>query len=374
MQVRLLFDGLHNRVPLPVLEHLVAHGVMVREFHPLLVRRPDWLNCRLHDKLFIADGEHLIVGSRNLQDHHFGRDKINYVDRDLYAQGPIACTARNYFFLHWNSKDVRPIDFTHVAVRQVNNRLARSHQPQIDWRTCTPAMAGAILDSVRDRGCPRCCAPLCPDEEPVEELPPWPEVCARFLYTDPDAPPLHSRGIDTQMLRLMDNAQCSIVIQSPYIVLTHRMQRTLLNARRRGVAVRILTNSLASTDQFLAQAGFENDKHRLLHAGVEIWEFAGPNHLHGKSAVIDGHLAIVGSYNFDARSETENSEVAVLVDDVDTAEWLLESIAIHQSGAFCLGANGKPMGTAERYPGAAAGRKLRMPATRTLVPLVRRLL
>jgi phosphatidylserine/phosphatidylglycerophosphate/cardiolipin synthase-like enzyme len=55
--------------------------------------------------------------------------------------------------------------------------------------------------------------------------------------------------------------------------------------------------------------------------------------LHAKSMVIDGRIAMVGSYNFDRLAESRNSEVALLVTDCQFAKQVLTSIAAHRAQA-----------------------------------------
>ena len=79
--------------------------------------------------------------------------------------------------------------------------------------------------------------------------------------------------------------------------------------------MQILTNSLETNNHHSAQAAYENDKRWFLRHGIELWELTGCNHLHAKAAVIDGCIAVIGSYNFDMLSEKRNSEVAVAIYD-----------------------------------------------------------
>ena len=55
--------------------------------------------------------------------------------------------------------------------------------------------------------------------------------------------------------------------------------------------------------------------------------------LHAKSLVIDGRIAMVGSYNFDRLSESRNFEVALMVTDPKFASQVSSSIATHLSRA-----------------------------------------
>jgi phosphatidylserine/phosphatidylglycerophosphate/cardiolipin synthase-like enzyme len=96
----------------------------------------------------------------------------------------------------------------------------------------------------------------------------------------------------------------------------------------RGVKLRVLTNSLATTDAALVHVGYARYREALLALGVELHELRprlgaprqvvgafGSSHasLHAKVLVIDGQSALVGSMNMDPRSQRLNTEVGVVV-------------------------------------------------------------
>lgn len=90
--------------------------------------------------------------------------------------------------------------------------------------------------------------------------------------------------------------------------------------RQRGVAVRILTNSLESADMLVAQSGYMPYRLPLLENGVELYEIRsllgnargsgqtaaisrhGNYSLHAKLFVFDRQRLFIGSMNFDQRS------------------------------------------------------------------------
>jgi phosphatidylserine/phosphatidylglycerophosphate/cardiolipin synthase-like enzyme len=97
---------------------------------------------------------------------------------------------------------------------------------------------------------------------------------------------------------------------------------------RRGVKMRVLTNSLATTDAPVVHIGYAHYREALLALGVEINELRPYLHtrrnlvgafgssqasLHAKVVVVDGSTAIVGSMNMDPRSQKLNTEMGVLV-------------------------------------------------------------
>lgn len=134
------------------------------------------------------------------------------------------------------------------------------------------------------------------------------------------------------LARLVAGAQSEILIQSPYLVLSGEAKALFQAAVARGVKVRILTNSLASTDNVQAFSGYRNQRKALLKMGLDIREykpdpanravlFSRVNApavppvfaLHAKSLVVDGRIAYIGTFNLDPRSENLNTEVGAII-------------------------------------------------------------
>jgi putative cardiolipin synthase len=103
----------------------------------------------------------------------------------------------------------------------------------------------------------------------------------------------------------------------------------------RGVRVRILINSFASNDVFVAHVGYASSRRWLVRCGVELAELrpqagfitrrwtwlrgkstAG---LHTKAAVFDRRAVFIGSFNMDPRSAYLNTALAILVDSPELA-------------------------------------------------------
>ena len=369
VRVRLVVDAAHNDLPPEVQRHLVACGVMIKEFHPHCTGHPSWYNRRMHDKTLIVDDRQLVVGSRNIRDSHFGLARLNYVDRDAYLCGDAARQARRYFDCLWTCDEVRWTDFRDTHSQQSRQRqAARSGEaPPLSGSgksVCPPAWLAAgcgltICGQTVDCEASDWCADACP------------ACCVTFVY-DPCGIKGEPRGISEQLLNLLDSARASIVLETPYFVMSHDLKRVLARATARGVQVMVLTNSLASTDHTTVTAEFHNQKHWLRAHGVEIWELAGPNHLHAKTAVVDGTSAFVGSYNFDPRSESLNTETGVIVRDAGIAEWVLSSIGEHLGRSYQFGPDGRAVADGSRHPGAPLSRIVHMQPMRILAPLVRK--
>lgn len=78
-------------------------------------------------------------------------------------------------------------------------------------------------------------------------------------------------------------------VVTPYLVPTRPLYRTLRRLTRKGIAVTLLTNSLASTDMPLAYAGYWQRQKRLLRSGLGLHELKpdAQRTLYAKVAIFD---------------------------------------------------------------------------------------
>jgi putative cardiolipin synthase len=348
VHVRLLADAHWNRVPRAVQAALAADGVEIRGFHPWRPTRPGWIARRLHDKLLVVDSDTLLAGGRNIEAPYFGCGaqvgRRDYVDCDLEIHGEAAGEARAYFDRLWASRQVAAAHFQ-LSLR----RLARGR---------------AILDGA---AAPH--ARLPPGVEPDGDLLQVESV--RFVHDALPSKGLHG-GTHDAILGLIDGARESLVIESPYVVTSRRMRRALGDAVDRGVHVRILTNSLASTDNLWAQAGYVGHRRELVRGGIELWEQRGPDCLHAKAMVIDAATVVVASYNLHPRSEDLDRELALVVGDAELSRRLRAVMDAHLDAAWRLDADGMPEGSTVRHPGVSRWKLVRLFFHRLLAVLVKR--
>jgi phosphatidylserine/phosphatidylglycerophosphate/cardiolipin synthase-like enzyme len=329
ISIRIMADG-HvgsNVMPKALMQNLIEHGISVRE-RPADVRyKLELGRQRMHDKLFIVDRMHLVTGGRNLEQEYFGIGCRKYIDCDVYTDGNAACMAAAYFEQRWCDPKTRQPDLHREEVSRVANR-----QKHPEWN-CMPRCEA--MEQVKSwlsevSSSPIAAADLRCGSLGFDTL----EVAScniRFLHDFVGNAKNANGAIAPELLRLLQQARSSIDIETPYFVVSHELKSILLNVAHRGVRVRVLTNSLESTDQIAAHAGFANQRRWMLRAGIELHEMQGRNILHAKSLVVDGCIAMVGSYNFDLLSERRNSEVALVVTDSAFASQVSHSIAIHRS-------------------------------------------
>jgi putative cardiolipin synthase len=352
VHVRLLVDAQWNKLPRAVEAHLTSSGVAVRHYHPFRWGRLSWVTRRLHDKLLVVDGASLITGGRNVESPYFGLGRQlrrrDYLDLDVLVVGDVAGEAAGYFERLWSSRHVHPSDA---------RASAREQAAAADLLDRHFAWLAARIDG--ERHAERTRPPIA---LPVAE--------AHFLF-DPPGHKGKAPGVAEGLLTLLEQARHHVVIESPYLVPTRGLRAGLERALDRGVAVRILTNSLASTDNLWPQAGYVGERRWLVEHGVELWELLGPASLHAKAAVIDGEVAVVGSFNLDPRSQRLNTEVAVVLPDRAVAGELLAIMDERLTNAVRIGRDGRPIGFARRYPNASTCRVWQLRFARLLAPLIR---
>ncbi|WP_282031446.1 phospholipase D family protein [Winogradskyella eximia] len=303
-------------------------------------------NQRMHNKTFIVDGKVVITGGRNIADEYFDYDhEYNFRDRDILLLGNISDTVNTSFNQFWNSdlsKDVTTIIDDLPTNATAENRFDKLHE-----YACNP---DNFWPQVRERiaNLPTTFKRINASGNLV-----WLDD-VQFISDHPGKNDgengLGGGGVSTTaLIDLVKNAKSSIEIQTPYLITTTLAQNLFKEATARGVKIRILTNSLASTDNVEAFSSYQSDRERLLKTGVRIFEFrpdaeerlsimtgelqATLDHkpifgLHAKSMVIDNKITVVGTFNLDPRSANLNTECVVIVNSTQISERVLKGMEI----------------------------------------------
>jgi cardiolipin synthase C len=370
VRVRILLDDF-NTVgrDAQVLRLAFEPNVAIRLFNPLPGSRQSLIGRlftslhdipriqkRMHNKLFIADNAMGITGGRNLGDSYFGTgEKSNFVDLDILAVGRVVRDMSASFDHYWNDELAYPME----ALLSPNElEELRSPAPTAQPQGADPSRAPAkpppnvpaptldssILPSVAPTATPT------PGPAPMD-LRKVPLIWAPAAVMV-DKPGKIGPGDDEVdagdtlvdgLLQLMGQARQEVLIVSAYFVPGAPMIELFARLRAKGVRIRVLTNSLASTDAPPAHAGYTRYRKDLLALGVELYEMRADQEgsssdalasaaavgsrpaaggskgsgsrasLHSKAVVIDQRLVVIGSMNLDLRSQRKNSEVAILI-------------------------------------------------------------
>ena len=302
------------------------------------------VNQRMHDKTFIVDGKVAITGGRNMADEYFDYDReYTFRDRDALVVGDAAQAMRANFDAFWASKLAVPVEalYDGWGLMQKNVKVDTADVQTIYQEL--HAYAGKAENFAPEVRAAITATPAA-FERLAREMA-WGR--AEFIHDEPGKNgrrwSLGGGGKSSAALaKLVAGARESIVIQSPYLVMSDNAKALFKAAVARGVKVRILTNSLASTDNMQAFSGYRSQRKQLLKMGLDIREYkpdpanrnalfsrANPPAvppvfaLHAKSMVVDGKIACIGTFNFDPRSENLNTEVGVVVHHAGLAQRLL---------------------------------------------------
>jgi len=232
-------------------------GVQVGFFNPVRHNTIEEVNYRTHRKILVVDGEVAYVGGIGLADHWTGN-----------ADSPE----------HWRD--------TQFEVRgpAVDNIEAGFHENWIE--------TGGVVEPI--------VAP--------RAGPPAGDARSIAIWSSSEA---GSNALKLVYLLAIGAARRTIDIQSPYFITDESTVWSLLEARKRGVRIRVLTEgdiTDAKPVKFAGRAQYE----RLLEHGIDVYEYQ-PTMMHVKALVVDGTISIVGSANFDNRSLELNDELNVAV-------------------------------------------------------------
>lgn len=328
VRVRLLVDDINARGNDGAYRAIDAHdNIAVRLFNPSrardrglrrgleMVLRVFSVTRRMHNKAWIADGRLAIVGGRNIGDAYFDADEAaNFRDVDMALMGPVVQQVEKVFDAFWNSEVTMPIG---ALVRRRGMGLdALRHSLEA---TASGERAGPFLRQAMERISLMVMLDLA---MPVR----WTSDVR--VVSDPPEKALNRGAENWVMATLMPvlaAAERSVEITSPYFVPGTAGATQLAAMVRQGVDVAVLTNSLAATDVAAVHGGYAPYRKQLLAAGVRLYElqpFLQRHHislfgsrgasLHTKAFTVDDHTGFVGSFNFDPRSASLNTEMGVL--------------------------------------------------------------
>ncbi len=349
VRVRMLVDGLKSRLPSKFEHYLRRFGIQVRVYHPTHRGNPAWLNRRLHSKLMVIDAQQAIIGSRNLENEYYefapGR---NFADCDALVAGDVAGRAQAYFDWLWSSPDVQPApDRDSLGLDVLRYRPFGRTAWNEAWRDATgPADYQRLLNLAVQKVICRSNVKLNSNKDWMSDAIEGLQISLLHDCHSDKSEDNVQRGI----MRLIDQARCCILIESPYPAFDREIRSAITRARCRGVRVTILTNSLKTTDQLSVYAAYQNHKRSLLKEGVRLREFCGKDTLHAKTMIVDNARWLLGSYNFDARSDNLNLELCIVSHDPAGAAALRRNVQKRMSKSTAIAKQGIVLPVGQQPP------------------------
>ncbi|RKP53416.1 phospholipase D family protein [Pararobbsia silviterrae] len=392
VRVRILLDDLGTNADDQLLLALDSHpNVQIRLFNPVAGRTFKKLsalfefariNRRMHNKAMIADNEAAIIGGRNIGDEYFGASTtVGFGDLDVLVHGPVVRDVSKAFDQFWNSDAAYPIA-TLVGKRAKSDALP-ALRAKVDAYLASEESSDYMQEAKRR------ISPLAQNGNAGFT---WGQ--AKLLYDDPtkiERARTDDEGhLITQFREMNLRPTHSMLVVSPYFVPGKDGLDWLNDMSRRGVDVKVLTNSLAATDVAAVHAGYRRYRETLLEDGVQLFELRpdpdeGPTHkstfgsshasLHAKTYVFDRQTVFIGSMNLDARSVELNTEIglycmspeiaAQVADGIESqlnrTAWHVELQPDAQGAAHLVWLQTEPDGSVVQYrtePGASDMRRI----------------
>jgi cardiolipin synthase len=256
-------------LPADYIARLEDAGCTVEQFRPFRWYSLQETNYRNHRKLLVVDGRTAFIGGAGIADHWLGdaQDPEHWRDTQFRVDGPA-------------------VGYLEAAFYEALAETQRRVTPEVTPRDDAPLDSDHTAQSV--------------------------------VVTS--APGARSGGIKRLFLMSLAAARRTVDITSPYFIVDDSTEWAIEEARRRGVAIRILVEG-DTTDAKPVKWASRADYDNLLRRGIEIFEYQ-PTMMHSKTIVVDGSWSVVGSANFDNRSLDMNDELSVGIQSRDIAATL----------------------------------------------------
>jgi putative cardiolipin synthase len=343
VRVRILLDDINTRGDDTTYLAFDSHpNIEVRLFNPSRNRANAWrrglelmlralsVNRRMHNKVWLADGRIAIVGGRNIGDAYFdAAETSNFRDMDLLLVGPAVQQTETVFDSYWNSASAIPIEALAGKRRGDHVKL----QARLDTLLATGPAAPYLRRLIEERDT----AAMLGGDRRFH----W--TAEAKVVSDPpekatgDAP---DHWLSHDIFPVLFAASREMEIVSPYFIPGAEGVSQLTGLAKRGVSVTVLTNSLAATDVTAVHGAYAPYRKPLLEGGVKLFELkpeivrrdvsllgSSGASLHTKAFTVDRASGFVGSFNFDPRSISLNTEMGVLFKHPELTEEIRKVIA-----------------------------------------------
>jgi cardiolipin synthase A/B len=147
-----------------------------------------------------------------------------------------------------------------------------------------------------------------------------------------NAPPETASAVQRLYYLAIASAKREIILQNPYFIPDRHAVRLYAEAVARGVNVRLMLPTSATSDFPVVQHASHYYYGPLLRAGATIYEYTASG-IHQKVLVIDREWCTIGSTNFDPRSFHINDEISVAMYDATVAQELARAFEEDTRGA-----------------------------------------
>jgi len=352
VRVRILLDDINIDAEIEnILYAMDQHeNIEVRLFNPFSSRgfhladyvfSPLRMNRRMHNKSFTIDNQMTIVGGRNIGNEYFSADEAsNFTDIDVMSIGPVVNDIEKQFDIYWNSSVVYPVKaFDHNSATSEDLAALKTTLEKFRQSNQESKYALDIRDSEMYK---RISSMTYRKNNPAITF----KGAVNVIYDDPEKGLGKSEEEIVYLISLMrpylEKVNHTFELISPYFVPGDKGTQYMIDLVKKGIKVRVITNSLSSTDGLMAQSGYSRQRYNLLKGGVEIYELKATSKtkasrslrrgakaksgLHAKTYIFDRENIFIGSFNFDQRSANINAEVGIVYEIPEMADLIASNV------------------------------------------------
>ena len=285
VRVRMLVDGVDGWLKLsaaPVFRAMEAHpNVEIRFYNPPTLLTPWKVMGRMHDKYVIVDDVAYILGGRNMLDNFLGDYPVEVPkdDREALIYNAACGTPEGEASSLYQLKDYFEAIWSSDAVAGfLGEDLVEPHREDVyaDLRQRLEALKAQrpkLFADTLDYG-----------QRTVPTKGIW-------LISNPTNVSAKQPVAFAQLCALMDRAEQSVVIHSPYAVLNGYMRDRLAAVAER-VPMTLMVNAPENSANIAGTGDYVYHRDDVLSTGAALLEYAGGNYHHGKALAIDkrGHV------------------------------------------------------------------------------------
>ncbi len=227
------------------------------------------VNVRMHNKVMIVDDFVAITGGRNMSNKYFDRSLgLNYKDRDLLLVNSDCEAITASFHEYWQSDWAVPAEELLDVAEALDSGDFRKYETKQDFD-----FRRLFADADRKASDAKYIGRTFIDTlMPVDEI--------EWIFDDPKKEAVLDPGkesdIASKLVDLVESARKTILIQSPYVVLSPGAVRLFASLKERhpDLQVAVSTNSLAATDNWVTYAANYKEKRVYLQdLGFDLREF-----------------------------------------------------------------------------------------------------
>lgn len=355
VKVRILIDSMHNLLLRETMAAVLMNlhpskkkNIEIKEYNTFNLFRLFRYTKRMHDKGMIIDNKYMISGGRNIANGYYGIPDTSsdgealpvYEDSDaLVLESNAINVAAKYFDDLWNSKFVTPVELYDYSEEGLDLKECRYKE---DWVMCEMNTEYRIKRVKKE------------EKKLAQYLTEYKNnrlSTVRYETTDWESKGIEVKSIDflfddvtkqksnlkkpannigVQLYNTIRQTEDSVIIVTPYLVITPEQEELFRYLRAKNIEVTIITNSKGSNDVPAANVGYEKTRQLALNLGVTILEYQGPDTLHAKMVLIDRSKVFIGSFNWDFRSQNLNREVGIIAELPDDRKNDLTNDLVHK--------------------------------------------